>query len=74
MITASRLAFGFKGREPIFDNVSFELKRGEILSVLGPNGAGKTTLLRNIAGLCRPSAGWCEIGRVDNREARLAYV
>ncbi|AYZ33683.1 ABC transporter ATP-binding protein [Serratia sp. FDAARGOS_506] len=74
MITASRLSFGFKGREPIFDNVSFQLKRGEILSVLGPNGAGKTTLLRNIAGLCRPSAGWCEIGRVDNREARLAYV
>ena len=44
MITVSQLTLGFKGCEPILDNVSFHLKRGEILSVLWPNGAGKTTL------------------------------
>lgn len=74
MITVSQLTLGFKGCEPILDNVSFHLKRGEILSVLGPNGAGKTTLLRHVAGLCRPLSGVCQIGRIDNRPARLAYV
>ncbi|WP_230490932.1 ATP-binding cassette domain-containing protein, partial [Serratia montpellierensis] len=42
MITVNQLTLGFKGREPLLDNVSFHLARGEILSVLGPNGAGKT--------------------------------
>ncbi|BEM44071.1 MULTISPECIES: ABC transporter ATP-binding protein [Serratia] len=74
MITVNQLTLGFKGREPLLDNVSFHLARGEILSVLGPNGAGKTTLLRHIAGLCRPLSGGCKIGLVDNRPARLAYV
>jgi iron complex transport system ATP-binding protein len=74
MITVNQLTLGFKGREPLLDNVSFNLARGEILSVLGPNGAGKTTLLRHIAGLCRPLSGGCKIGRIDNRPARLAYV
>ncbi|WP_302789766.1 ATP-binding cassette domain-containing protein, partial [Escherichia coli] len=59
---------------PILNHLDWQVNPGEHWQIVGPNGAGKTTLLRNIAGLCRPSAGWCEIGRVDNREARLAYV
>ena len=39
------------------DCVSFDLKRGEFLSVFGPNGAGKTTLIKILAGLTRPSSG-----------------
>lgn len=39
------------------DNISFEVKDGEILGLLGPNGAGKTTLLRIIAGIMKPTAG-----------------
>jgi iron(III) transport system ATP-binding protein len=43
-------------------DVSFELRRGELVSVLGPSGCGKTTLLRLIAGFERPDAGAVTVG------------
>jgi putative ABC transport system ATP-binding protein len=42
---------------PVFDNVSFELVRGEVAAVLGESGVGKSTLLNCIAGLERADAG-----------------
>jgi branched-chain amino acid transport system ATP-binding protein len=39
------------------DDVSFILRRGEILGVIGPNGAGKTTLISLISGTLAPSSG-----------------
>jgi branched-chain amino acid transport system ATP-binding protein len=38
-------------------DVSFEVRRGEILGLIGPNGAGKTTLVNLITGLGRPTRG-----------------
>jgi len=46
-------------------NISFELKRGEILGLIGPNGSGKTTLLRMLAGIFPPDEGKITVkGRV----------
>ncbi len=39
------------------DNVSIQLKEGEILGILGPNGAGKTTTIQMLLGILTPSAG-----------------
>ncbi|PPR16217.1 MAG: putative ABC transporter ATP-binding protein YxlF [Alphaproteobacteria bacterium MarineAlpha9_Bin3] len=39
------------------DNISFSLKRGEVLGFLGPNGAGKTTTMRMITGFLSPTEG-----------------
>ena len=39
------------------DEVSFEVKRGEVVSIIGPNGAGKTTLFNLLTGQLRPSSG-----------------
>jgi simple sugar transport system ATP-binding protein len=39
------------------DNVSLDVRRGEILALLGENGAGKTTLIKVIAGLVKPASG-----------------
>jgi ABC-2 type transport system ATP-binding protein len=39
------------------DQITFDIKKGEILGLLGPNGAGKTTTLRMLTGFLQPSAG-----------------
>lgn len=39
------------------DDVSFEIRRGEILGLIGPNGAGKTTCFNAITGVYRPTRG-----------------
>lgn len=45
------------GDRMVFEEVSFELKRGGRYGLLGPNGAGKSTLIRLLAGVLRPEAG-----------------
>ncbi|HXT83345.1 MAG TPA: ABC transporter ATP-binding protein [Verrucomicrobiae bacterium] len=41
----------------ILDNVSFEVKKGEMVGIIGRNGSGKTTLLKLIAGVLHPDKG-----------------
>jgi ABC-2 type transport system ATP-binding protein len=47
------------------DDVSFEVRRGEIFGLLGPNGAGKTSTLESLEGLRRPDGGALDILGVD---------
>ena len=49
VLTASGLRKEFSG-DPLFDGVSFRLRRGDRLALAGANGAGKTTLLRALIG------------------------
>jgi ABC-type Fe3+/spermidine/putrescine transport system ATPase subunit len=44
-------------KKKVLEDVSFEIKKGEFLSLLGPSGSGKTTLLRLIVGLDYPDKG-----------------
>jgi ABC-2 type transport system ATP-binding protein len=45
------------GRQVAVQDVSFEVRRGEVLGLLGPNGAGKTSVIKMLLGLVRPDAG-----------------
>ncbi len=49
----------------VVDNLSFEIKAGEIFGLLGPNGAGKSTTIRMLTTLTQPSTGRIEIFGYD---------
>lgn len=47
------------------DDVSFQVRRGEIFGLLGPNGAGKSTTFKMLCGLLRPSSGEARVVGLD---------
>lgn len=51
------------------NDVSFEVKKGEILGIVGRNGSGKTTLLRSVAGIFQPDEG-----RIDTHGNRVSLM
>jgi ABC-2 type transport system ATP-binding protein len=51
----------YYGETRALDNLSFEVRPGEIVGLLGPNGAGKTTTARIITGFLAPTSGTVEI-------------
>lgn len=55
----------FSGVFRALDDVSFQVKPGEIYGLLGPNGAGKTTCLRILSTVLKPSRGFAEVAGIN---------
>ncbi len=55
------------GERLAFDDVSFEVGRGEVFGFLGPNGAGKSTMVRTLGTLLTPSAGSARVAGLQLR-------
>src|SRR5579859_3191761 len=60
MIKAEHLSKRYEAVTAVED-VSFEVRPGEVLGFLGPNGAGKTTTMRMLAGFVTPTSGTASI-------------
>ena len=63
-IEVSRLTRRF-GTFVAVDDLSFDVRQGEIFGFLGSNGAGKSTTIRMLCGLLRPSSGAARVGGID---------
>ena len=57
ILEASHLFFSYRKEEPILEDVSFQIRKGEMISLVGRNGAGKSTLASLIMGFCKPDRG-----------------
>ena len=56
ILSCVKLSAGY-GAAPVLDDVSFEVRPGEMVALLGANGAGKSTAMRAVTGLLRPVQG-----------------
>lgn len=70
MIEVKKLTKRYRERAAI-DDLSFEVKEGEILGFLGPNGAGKTTTMRVLAGFLPATSGEARVAGFDVFEKPL---
>jgi ABC-2 type transport system ATP-binding protein len=63
------------GNQSAVDNLSLEIKPGELFAFLGPNGAGKTTTIKMMTGILKPTSGTVKIAGIDiqqnAREAKM---
>ena len=64
MIEVDHISKRYGAKEAV-DDVSFDVKDGEILGFLGPNAAGKTTTMRILTGFIPPSSGTARMGGLD---------
>jgi ATP-binding cassette, subfamily F, member 3 len=77
VLQVDQLAYAFDSLTPLFEHVSFELRRGETAALIGPNGIGKSTLLKILTGDLKPTAGtvnWgtkIRIGYYDQEQTHL---
>jgi ABC-2 type transport system ATP-binding protein len=68
VIKAEKLTKKFGGF-PATDEVSFQVRRGEIYGLLGPNGAGKSTTFKMMCGLLKPTSGRAVVVGLDLRRS-----
>ncbi len=57
LLEVKNLSVEFEKGKKVLENISFDVKKGEVISLIGLNGAGKTVLLKTIVGLINPVSG-----------------
>jgi ABC-type nitrate/sulfonate/bicarbonate transport system ATPase subunit len=68
MLKIHDLSFSY-GKKQVIQNLSLDVKQGEIVAVMGPSGCGKSTLLQLVAGLLKPDSG-----KIEADSKRISYA
>ena len=78
MIEAKNLTMIYGNGHKATDDISFEIRPGEIVGFAGPNGAGKTTVIKMLTGILKPSSGTAVINGHDISkepiEAKMSFA
>ena len=70
MLSVQNLSFRYDAYSKyVLEDISFEVKKGEYVSIVGENGSGKSTLVRLLLGLLKPTTG-----EVQQRASSIGYV
>ena len=72
MVKVENASFSYNGRDLVFENLNFEVPRGEVMAILGANGIGKTTLFRCIMGFLQFRTGDLWIAGKNIRSMKTA--
>ena len=70
VVEIKQLTKVFKDKKAV-DDISFSIKRGEIVAILGPNGAGKSTTMLMMLGLLHPTKGESKLFNADAKEKKV---
>lgn len=65
IVVCKDLGFSYHNKQQALKNISFTIKRGEIIAIVGENGSGKSTLAKIILGVLKPSKG--KLQRTDKK-------
>jgi ABC-2 type transport system ATP-binding protein len=80
VLKIKNLTGGYHPKKPVLHNISFTVKRAEIVGLIGLNGAGKSTTIKHILGLMQPEVGEITIndktfqGHVNDYRRSYAYI
>ena len=80
MISIKNISKSYSSTKKAVDDVSLEIRNGEIFGLLGPNGAGKTTIIKMIVGMLKQDSGTIEIEGIDTlknpieSKRKISYV
>ncbi|MDR2795927.1 MAG: ATP-binding cassette domain-containing protein [Spirochaetaceae bacterium] len=68
MITISNLYYEYTSGKTALSGINLCIQKGEFVAIVGRNGSGKSTLARIMAGIERPSRGFCRVNGIDTRD------
>ena len=72
-INLQDVSFAYSTRIALIQDISFQLSKGESLSILGASGSGKTTLIALLTGLRLPDNGYINLNGIDLRQLNLTH-
>ncbi len=72
-ITFENVTFSYN-HNPILNDISFKIEKGDFVGIVGPNGAGKTTILKLIQKILKPKTGHINIGLRTLSQMKLVEI